>query len=573
MIIITVMSVKDVMSSMVSSWSTDESTGRWWNKYGDVVAGVATAGIACGSVAIAARGTLLAYRAYAAGKPGGKGAIGEAPSASFASEPATEDAAEDSSSPARPPADQEDAEEASPKPPLPPSEAPRIASKVVKIWMREEGDLAPRSKLATKPALSYLDVFLEALDSQWSRRNPNGYVPLLIAENKLSADVIAKRVRKEARSVIPESALGYGSFRGSPEFRAAVASYASRTFARGCTLAPEDLCISAGCGAVIDNVCFAVCSAGDRILIPAPYYPAFDNDLRVRAGVQPTPVHATGGVGDVVGGALPSDADLERAFAAEGGPARVLLLTNPHNPMGVVVPFAEVVRCVRWALGKGMHVISDEIYANSVYDPAGKAFRFTSVASMLEAGTGLKALREQERERVHVIFGFSKDLCASGLRVGCLYTKNDALLRAMDNLGYFGAVSGHTALLLQRMLEDASFVDTFLKTNAKRLKESYAVVRAALGRMAVPFVEANAGMFVWIDLSAYLEAPTFEAERTLWNALAKEARVLFTPGEDCHAKRPGRFRVCFAWTSKEALAVGMKRLEIFLNKRKAIMAG
>jgi aspartate/methionine/tyrosine aminotransferase len=38
---------------------------------------------------------------------------------------------------------------------------------------------------------------------------------------------------------------------------------------------------------------------------------------------------------------------------------------------------------------------------------------------------------------VHVVFGFSKDFAASGLRVGCLYSRNKQLLSALDNLGYF----------------------------------------------------------------------------------------------------------------------------------------
>lgn len=36
----------------------------------------------------------------------------------------------------------------------------------------------------------------------------------------------------------------------------------------------------AGCTAIIDNLIYALCDEGDGVLIPAPYYPAFDNDLQ-----------------------------------------------------------------------------------------------------------------------------------------------------------------------------------------------------------------------------------------------------------------------------------------------------
>ena len=38
----------------------------------------------------------------------------------------------------------------------------------------------------------------------------------------------------------------------------------------------------AGCGAVLDLVIYCIASDGDSIGIPAPYYPAFDNDVKVR---------------------------------------------------------------------------------------------------------------------------------------------------------------------------------------------------------------------------------------------------------------------------------------------------
>jgi 1-aminocyclopropane-1-carboxylate synthase len=44
----------------------------------------------------------------------------------------------------------------------------------------------------------------------------------------------------------------------------------------------DHLTVLAGAGAILDNLMWCIGSAGEAVLIPRPYYPAFDNDLQVR---------------------------------------------------------------------------------------------------------------------------------------------------------------------------------------------------------------------------------------------------------------------------------------------------
>ena len=50
---------------------------------------------------------------------------------------------------------------------------------------------------------------------------------------------------------------------------------------QGVKLHPDNLTISSGCGAIINNMIYCIAEAGDGIAIPGPYYPAFDYDLKV----------------------------------------------------------------------------------------------------------------------------------------------------------------------------------------------------------------------------------------------------------------------------------------------------
>lgn len=86
--------------------------------------------------------------------------------------------------------------------------------------------------------------------------------------------------------------------------------------------------------------------------------------------------------------------------------------------------------CIEWSKSKNMHIISDEIYGNSVF-PGEK---FTSMAKVMkDMNKGEKYLGDN----VHIAAGFSKDFALSGFRVGTLFSHNKDLLGAMDSLGYF----------------------------------------------------------------------------------------------------------------------------------------
>jgi aspartate/methionine/tyrosine aminotransferase len=76
-----------------------------------------------------------------------------------------------------------------------------------------------------------------------------------------------------------------------------------------------------------------------------------------------------------------------------------------------------------------LHIICDEIYANSVFtnpdEPA--APDFTSALSIK-----LDAIISPSK--VHVLYGMSKDFCANGMRLGVLQTRNEDLLEAVASI-------------------------------------------------------------------------------------------------------------------------------------------
>lgn len=83
----------------------------------------------------------------------------------------------------------------------------------------------------------------------------------------------------------------------------------------------------------------------------------------------------------------------------------------------------------RFCGSNSLHLISDEIFAKSVYENprASDARPFTSVISLNLSDLIAPHL-------VHVAYGAGKDFCASGLRIGVLLSRNDGIISAVSSI-------------------------------------------------------------------------------------------------------------------------------------------
>ena len=176
---------------------------------------------------------------------------------------------------------------------------------------------------------------------------------------------------------------------------------------QGLAVHPDHFTVAAGAGALVEALAWTLAEAGDGVLVPAPYYPAFINDLKVRAELELLPVPVRGEEGWV-----PTVGALEAAYAAaaaRGVRPRMLLLTNPNNPLGILYPPEALHAMLMWALSHQLHVVSDEVYANSVFDGADEHVSLARVAAAaFAARPGDAALSASLRAHVHIIFGLSK---------------------------------------------------------------------------------------------------------------------------------------------------------------------
>lgn len=165
-----------------------------------------------------------------------------------------------------------------------------------------------------------------------------------------------------------------------------------------------------------------------------------------------------------------------------------------------------------------------------------------------------------------MIWAVSKDFGGSGLRVGIVYTQNEMLMEGLANANIFTAVSGPIQYLVSELMTDDQFVDSFLDESRKRTLYSYQICVSKLEEMVLPYVHAEAGLFVYVDFSSLLPAKTYEWEEKLSQLMFDYARVVLTPGESQRDPKPGMFRICYAWVSVEVLVIAMERLSRLVAK-------
>lgn len=371
-----------------------------------------------------------------------------------------------------------------------------------------------------------------------SAADPDNYVALCIAENRSMWDVLVPRLAHYRD--VPPRVLGYDAMIGNLEFRSQLAAFMARSFL-GRSFAPEQLAVLAGAGAVLELLFHALADAGEGVLIPTPSYAGFWADLETRDALTIIPVHCRSADGFRLTTEL-----LDHAVATAEVPVRALLFTSPNNPLGWVYSRDELLEILDWAERRDIHVVFDEIYALSVFG----ARPFVSAAS----------LRERLGPRCHIVWAFSKDFGASGLRCGVLVSENAELIAAVDALAYWASCSGDTQWLLGSLVADRPFVDDYVERMRTRLGQRYAEITSALDRHGIGYIAAEAGFFVLCDLRAWLGEPSFAAEDRLWRRIVDEANVNLTPGSACRIAEPGWFRLCYASETREAVLAGIERM-------------
>jgi aspartate aminotransferase len=276
---------------------------------------------------------------------------------------------------------------------------------------------------------------------------------------------------------------------------------------------------------------------GDQVLLPAPYWTTY-----------PEPIALAGGVPVVI----PTDettgfrVTVDQLDAALTDRTKALLFVSPSNPTGAVYPPDEVEAIGRWAVERGIWVITDEIYEHLTYGD----HRHVSMPVVVP----------DLRDRCVVLNGVAKTYAMTGWRVGWMIGPDD-VIKAATNLQ--SHATSNVANVSQRAAIAALTGDlsAVAEMRAAFDRRGQLMHKLLTGIEGVTAIEPQGAFYGFPNLSAYLGRPirgrTATTTVELCSLLLDEAKVAIVPGEAFDA--PGYARLSYA-LGDDDLGEGCRRI-------------
>jgi 1-aminocyclopropane-1-carboxylate synthase len=195
-------------------------------------------------------------------------------------------------------------------------------------------------------------------------------------------------------------------------------------------ISPDHILFTSGVTSLNAIWALSLTNPSDGILLGQPIYGSFNGDLQVPSGCQLiyTPFHGDDPFSPQA--VARYEETFLKARDETGVSIRALVICNPHNPLGRCYPRETLEALLRFCQKYQIHLISDEIYALSVYGDDDSSNGFVSILSIDPASVGV------DPGLIHVLYGMSKDFAAAGLRLGCLISQNQRFMRAALSIRY-----------------------------------------------------------------------------------------------------------------------------------------
>lgn len=348
-------------------------------------------------------------------------------------------------------------------------------------------------------------------------------------------DFDAPRLAREAaRDAIESGQVKYTPAAGLGSLRQTIADRLRAE--RGIQCAAENVVVCHSAKHALSHALLALVDPGDEVLLLAPAWGSYDEQVRIAGGL---PVHVAPRTD---GSCAP---DLAGLRAAIGPKTRGIMLNSPSNPSGYVWTAEEIATLGEVCVEHDLWLISDEIYGRLVFDGA----EHVSPAGLSEA----------MRDRTIVIDGASKVFAMTGYRIGFLAARADVaksvgdLQSQISGCPNYVSQRAYEACLRDEPEEVAEMIETFDRRRR--------IVIAALDGMGLEGPTPRGAFYAFPDLSARFDERGCEG---FCADLLEEEAVATVPGSVFGA--PRHVRLSYA-VSEERLVEALRRLERFLGRR------
>lgn len=342
-------------------------------------------------------------------------------------------------------------------------------------------------------------------------------------------------IKKEAVRAMEEGFTKYTPASGIMELREAISGKLEKD--NSCAYSPDEIIATSGGKHALSLIFQAVCDAGDEVVIPAPYWVSYVEQVRI-AGGKPVII----------------DTDEKTNFKitpgkfqeAVTGRTKLLVLNSPSNPTGMVYSGEELKAIAETALKNGVMVISDEVYETIIYDE----LEHVSIAS----------LSEESRKNTIIVNSFSKTYSMPGWRVG--YAAGDAdIIKSMIKLQ--SQTTSHPDSIAQRAAVGA------LKgpqDEVRGMRDAFEKRRGLIVELAgriegVECLNPEGAFYIFPNISKLygktVDGREVKNSTSFAEILLEKAKTAVVPGVEFGADE--NIRISYA-ASEETIREGMKRI-------------
>lgn len=330
-------------------------------------------------------------------------------------------------------------------------------------------------------------------------------------------------VCEAAKRALDSDLIGYTDALGTPALRARIARHYRDFY--GTDVPADRIAVTTGSSAGFLLGFLAAFDPGDRVALAMPGYPCYRHILTA-LGLEPVLIETHAATKF-----QPTVTDLERIEGRLDG----LILASPSNPVGAVIPSAELAAIAAWCAKKGVRLISDEIYHGITF--------------------GTKASTAANEPGAIVINSFSKYFSMTGWRLGWMVLPDD-LVKPVERLAQNFFIS---APALSQIAGLAAFdAHDELEANVARYAKNREILLNDLPKAGFDDLITTDGAFYIYANVARLTNDSLDFCRRM----LAETGVAATPGIDFDPARGRHFvRFCFSGASADMVEAARRLKE------------
>ena len=342
-----------------------------------------------------------------------------------------------------------------------------------------------------------------------------------------------------ARRAIADGVNQYPPARGMPVLLEAIAEHQQRFY--GLEVDPEtEVLVTAGATEALAAIILALVEEGDEVVTLEPFYDAYGGLIALSRGEHRT-------VQLRLPDFLPDHDDLRRAVTDR---TRLILINNPHNPTGAVLPRDTLELIVELAHEHDALIVTDEVYEHLTFET-----EHIPVSTIPGAW-----------ERTITISSSGKTFSTTGWKIGWAIAPARLISAIVTVKQFLTYVNG--APFQPAIATGLALPDDFYEGVASTLRQKRDVLSAGLAKAGFEVFDSSGTYFVVADA-----APLgFDSAVELCRQLPELAGVVAVPiSAFCHENLAGEYAslVRFAFCKKfDVLELAAKQLSRLGSERR-----